>query len=62
MALSCIFHILVHTITDETIEIGVNFKDKKIPYIVVFFVPVLNTILAINGLLALKYAFMNRRG
>lgn len=61
MALSCIFHILVHTLTNETIEIGVTFKDKEILYIVVFFVIVLNTILVINGSLTLIHGFMNKR-
>lgn len=61
MALACIFHILVHTLTNENVEIGVTFEDKEIPYIIVFFIPVLNTILAINGLLALMYGFANKR-
>ena len=61
MALSCIFHILVHTLTNETIERGVTFKDKEILYIVVFFVLVLNTILVINGSLTLIHGFMNKR-
>ena len=55
MALSCILHILVHILTDKVIEIGVTFENKEIPYIIVFFIPVLNTILAINGLLALMH-------
>ena len=61
MALSCVFHILIHTVTDETMEIGVTFEEKEIPYIVVFFIPVLNTILAMNGLLILTRAFMDKR-
>lgn len=61
MALACIFHILVHTLTNEIIEIGVTFENKEIPYIIVFFIPVLNTILMMNGLLALMHGFANKR-